>query len=383
MKDKIIYLDRQNFPYKNYQEDIDNYRFLYAALGDAGVSTKSNLVNQFEVELSNYFNVHHNNIIATNSGTSALHLAIKDFKYLGNNVVILPIITFIATANAISYCKYKLKFVDVDEKTWCINQSHILSEYNSLLFYEKIKNNVSIVYVDLYGNISPILNVKENNYFNYPKIIVDASHSFGLSPDISRLNKVNYFTYSFNGNKIMTTGAGGAILRGNLGSDYNEVLRRLSQQGKDDNDEFIDVGYNYRMGGINAALGLMQLEYIDFLVKKKSRINEIYRKELKDIVVFQESEPYVKPVWWLTACLFQEGIDIDKLKEDLYNKYRIETRRIFKPLNQYKPYLSNKKYPIAEMIYNRGLCLPSSTLNSDEDIYYVCKTIKNILGERQ
>lgn len=363
---KRIYLDKQNF-IQNKAEQFD-YTFIRSSLNEY-TSTKSSLVRQFEVEVAKNFNLDFNNVIATNSGTSALHLAIKVTRA---SRIILPVTTFIATGNAAKYTGAYLDFCDINENTWCIDNTKLFERIN-------IFNPHLVLFVDLYGNISNIIGFPESENIS---IIVDASHSFGLFPDKSRLNKVDYFCYSFNGNKTITTGAGGLI----VSKEYfkNDNIKSLLQQGLSSNiyDEYTYVGYNYKMAGINAALGLMQLQYLDFFINRKNRINEIYRNELKDVVKFQEPEPYVKPVWWMTACLFDEGIDIEDLMKKL-DKYNIETRRIFKPLNRYKPYHSNQRFPVAEMIYDRGLCLPSSTVNTDEDIFFVCQTIKEILGERK
>lgn len=386
MERKRIYVDKQNFLMDDrYTKDYACLGYIKASLHEH-TSTKSSLVNRFEVEVSKYLRVNFNDVIATNSGTSALHLALSTCKFNSKfenkiDVVIMPVMTFIATANAAKYCDYEIEFVDIDRDTWCIDTNKVISKIN---FYDHQNQNYSaigVVYVDLYGNISPIVNYTNDKYLDIPRAIVDSSHSFGLPPDKSRLDKADYFCYSFNGNKIITTGAGGLILNGNLGSDYNSYLKSASIQGFE-NFNCDKIGYNYRMAGINAALGLMQLSYIDYFVERKNRINEIYRDELKDIVEFQKSEPYVKPVWWMTPCLFDESVDIEWMAVEL-EKYNIETKRIFKPLNQFKYYESNVKYPVAEYIYNHGLCLPSSTLNTDEDIVYVCNRIKQILGERK
>ena len=111
---------------------------------------------------------------------------------------------------------------------------------------------------------------------------------------------------------------------------------------------------------------------------KKRRFNHIYREQLSDIIQFQEPTPGSNPSWWFTAGLFPDGTDIPELQNKLAVK-GVPTRRIFQPLNQLKPYLSDERFPVAEDIYNRGLCLPSSVLNSEKDILRVCKTIRGVV----
>ena len=132
------------------------------------------------------------------------------------------------------------------------------------------------------------------------------------------------------------------------------------------------------MTGLSAEIGLDQINNIDKLVAKKNRINQIYREQLSDIVTFQEPTPDSKPCWWFTAGLFDHGTDIHSLQKKLLIQ-GIPTRRVFQPLNQLKPYKTDESFPIAEDIYNRGICFPSSTLNSEKQILTVCKKIRGII----
>ena len=170
----------------------------------------------------------------------------------------------------------------------------------------------------------------------------------------------------------MSTGSGGLI----VGLDI-EKIRELADVGRK-NGKFNSIGHNYCMNGIQAEMGLRQLPYLDKWVAKKRRFNQIYREQLSDIIQFQEPTPGSNPSWWFTAGLFEKGTDIISLQKKLLAN-GIPTRRIFQPLNQLKPYKTTERFPVAEDIYNRGLCLPSSTLNSEKDILKVCKIIRGVV----
>ena len=137
---------------------------------------------------------------------------------------------------------------------------------------------------------------------------------------------------------------------------------------------FNGVGYNYGMTALSARLGLEQLPLLESHLAKKRKFNEIYRKNLNHRLTFQE----VTGTPWLTAVLFPAGTDIPKLQLNL-KMSGIPTRRVFEPLNHFKPYSDGKTYPVAEDIWKRGLCLPSSVRNQEGDIYEVCQKIKGLL----
>jgi perosamine synthetase len=336
-------------------------RCIQNALLSGYVSTAGPTVSEFEKRMAKYLGV--SDTVATNSGTAALHLALLKCGVGSGDEVIVPVLTFIATANAISYTGAKPIFVDVDIDTWCIDQYQIGSVINS-----KTK---AIIGVNLYGNPCDWCHIKDYTFHYNVYLIEDAAESLGAIYFFEGLT--DYQCYSFNGNKIMTTGGGGLL----VGKDIDHA-RKLSIQAKSENELFYEIGYNYRMPALNAALGLAQLDRLDEFLAKKRKFNEIYRKELDGLVTFQEATKYSIPSWWFTACLFPEDIDIPELQKKLA-KQGVSTRRIFYPIPYMKPYRDGKVYLNAEYIYNHGLCLPSSTLNEEKDILKVCRVIKEIL----
>ena len=326
----MIYLDETNLDYIPSTAGID--------------------VQDFEIAMGRYLGV--DQCVAVNSGTSALFLALKAcgigsrrygryYAHVKQDKVLVPATTFIATANAVSYTGAKVVLSDVDSGNWCL-QGNI---------DKKIKAAVPVA---LYGNTHMVLKAV------MCPIILDSAEAIERFKSIL----IDYYCYSFNGNKNMTTGGGGLIVGRKL-----DKIRQMIKPGTYDG-----VGYNYGMPALNARLGLKQLELLDAHKEKKQQFNKIYRENLKHRLTFQK----VTGTPWMTAVLFPAGTDISETQHRL--KYRgVPTRRVFKPLNHYKPYRDGKTYPVAEDIWSRGLCLPSSVRNSKEDIYEVCQIIKKLL----
>jgi perosamine synthetase len=331
---------------------------------EGGVSSASPVVDEFEKIMARYFYVDKDNVLATNCGTSALHLSLIGAGVKPGDDVVLPVLTYAASANAIKYVGANPVFVDVDKDTWLMDID------DELLDGEVYRYAMP---VDLYGNIDSDIYFEEK-----VKLIADCCESLG-AVELYLGDMEHFYCFSFNGNKIMTTGAGGLIVHDN--KDTIKRLKRLSKQGRakgfEKNGLFSGVGYNYRMAGINAALGLEQLTWVDYRIERKKEIFDIYQNELGDKLTFQKIE--CESNYWMTAVLFPEDFMPIPDVMHLLKTENIPTRRIFRPLNHSMPFRDYKSYPVAEMIYNRGLCLPSSTKNKDEDIIRVCKTIKKIL----
>ncbi len=344
----MIYLDFNNL-LGRYEKD-----YILKALDLGQISTASPFVDEFEKMMSHYLEMP---CCAVNSGTSALHLALMACGIGKDDEVIVPALTFIATANAVRYCGVTPVFVDVDWETWNMNVGII--------------GPVAIP-VHLYGNPCMIPQDLEKGVC----IIEDAAESLGAELNGQLTGTLGIVgCFSFNGNKTITTGGGGLVVTDD--PHMMDRIKLLSAQCKD-GDDFIDIGYNYRMTGLSAAIGLGQMQRLQRFLDAKRRYNEIYRNELDSLVTFQKQTEGAKSSWWLTACLFREDINIDSLRVALGTD-GIQTRRIFKPIPRTIAYKDDKEYPNAEFIYKHGLCLPSSTVNSEKDIMFVCKKIKEMI----
>ena len=325
--------------------DLESW-FVFDAVKIGQISTKANIVGDFEKAMARYLGVEET--FAVNSGTSALHLALMDCGIGSGDEVIIPALTFKATENVVRYVGAIPIIVDVDFETWTLD-------------FDKVREAITsrtrvIIPVLLYGNPYYYKKIIDPSII----IIADATESLGAKlRDVPVERHDPYVCISFNGNKIITTGGGGLLICRNYGS----IRAKITPDG------YSGIGYNYGMTGLSAALGLAQIKRLDEFLTKKRMFNETYREKLNGLVKFQEASPDSEPSWWSTACLFPEDIGIEDLQSKLKEK-AIPTGRIFKPLAD----LLNARY-----IYEHGLCLPSSTLNSKEDILAVCKVIKEMI----
>ena len=313
--------------------------------------------------------------VSVQSGTAALHMALYQLGIGPGDEVIVPALTFVATVNPVIYVGAKPVFVDVDIKTWNISPAEIEKHITP-----KTK---AIIPVHFYGNpcdMQAIMDLaKKYNLY----LIEDATESLGAQyKGIYAGSFGDYAAFSFNGNKIITTGGGG-MLAGRH-KDRLKEIKFLINQARDRSNGYYhsQIGFNYRMTNIEAALGLAQMKQLGRFLSKKRAFNSIYQQELKDIefISFQEEYEAAESSWWMSCILFEKEVDIEKLQEELKAR-RIPSRRIFTPVIDFPPYKKyrQQEYKNSRYIYERGLSLPSSTLNCADDIYYVCKVLRELI----
>lgn len=364
---KHIELDAPNL------SDIEK-EYLCKCLDSNFVSTFGLFVQEFEKKFTKYIGA--KSAVSTQSGTAAIHIALYELGIRQDDEVIVPSLTFVATINPILYVGAKPVIVDIDPDTWNIDPCEIKRAIT--------KNTKAIIPVHLYGNpcdMDAITKLaKEYGLF----IIEDATESLGAK---YRKKQTGTFgdlgCFSFNGNKIITTGGGGMVVGKN--EDRLDHIKFLVNQARDDSEGYYhpEVGFNYRMTNLEAALGLAQLERIDKFLKKKREFRKIYNDILGDLgyVKFQKEYNTAEGSWWLTCIKIEKIIDINNLIQKLKKK-GIPTRRIFMPACEMS-YLKNysRSCPIAYDIYMKGICLPSSTLNEEGNIKKATLTIREILNE--
>lgn len=347
--------------------------YIGKAIDSGYVSTIGPFVSEFEGIFAKYLGV--NKAVSTQSGTEAIHIALRELEIGKNDEVIVPALTFIATANPIIYVGARPIFVDVDIKTWNIDPNEIEKNIT--------KKTKAIIPVHFYGNpcnMDEIMNIAEkHNLF----VIEDAAESLGAKYKNKHVGTFGDLgCFSFNGNKVVTTGGGGMV----AGEDKERLghIKFLVNQARDESKGFYhsEIGFNYRMTNIEAAMGIAQMERLNDFLNKKKMFNALYREKLKDLefTCFQEQLKDAESSYWFTCIMFDKDIDIEELQKKLKDK-NIPTRRIFMPITNFPPYKKYKRlnYKNSCQIYEKGLCLPSSTLNSASDINYVCDTLKGIL----
>ena len=337
-------------------------------------------INLFEEELSKISeNI---NVAVLSSGTAAIHLALVLLGVRRDDFVICSSFTFSASVNPVIYQGAHPIFVDSEKETW--NMDPVLLEEAILDKINKNQKPKAIILVHLYGypaKLDEILAI--SNKYEIP-IIEDAAEALGSTYKGKPLGTFGDIAiYSFNGNKIITTSSGGAI----LSKDYDmiEKAKFLATQARDDQPhyEHSEIGYNYRMSNVCAAIGIGQLEVLNERVKKRRYIHDFYNHHLsafKEINFLQELPGYYSNRW-LTTIILSENAKINR--EDIrlmLLSENIESRPLWKPMHL-QPIFKNHiafENGVSEDLFNRGLCLPSGSNLIDTDLSRVVNSIKNL-----
>ncbi len=347
--------------------------WLNKAIDSGYVSTLGPFVPEFERIFAGYLNIE--KAVSTQSGTAALHIALHELDIGQGDEVIVPALTFVATANPVVYLYATPVFADVDPHTWNIDPADVERKVT--------KKTKAVIPVHLYGNPCDMDEINRIAKKHSIYVLEDATESLGAKYKGRYVGTFSDFgCFSFNGNKIITTGGGGMV----VGNDAERLdhIKFLVNQAKDESKGYYhpEIGFNYRMTNIEAALGLAQMERLEAFLLKKRRFNKLYREELGDIgyIKFQEGYDGAESSCWFTGIFFEKGLDIPALQKALKER-GVPTRRIFTPVTEFPLYKGCNRDDLSNTyrIYERGLCLPGSTLNTEDDISYVCKTIKEIV----
>lgn len=353
-------------------EELEN---VIEAVKSGWISSKGKFIPEFEENFAKYCNCKYG--IATSSGTTALHLALTALGISKGDEVIVPDLTFIATANAVTYCNAKPIFVDSHPEYWCIDPEEI---------EEKItKNTKAIIPVHLYGHpcdMDPIMDIAED-YELY--VIEDAAEAHGSEYKSKKVGSFGDIScLSFYGNKIITTGEGGMCLTND--GKLAEKMRILRDHGMNPNKKFWHdvIGFNYRMTNMQAAVGLAQLQRLDEFIEKRRQIAKWYEEGLKELadknlITLHPEMKWAKCVYWLYSILIEDrfGMSRDELMKEL-EENGIETRPFFYPLHIMPPYKSNEKFEAAEEVARKGVNLPSSISLNKEIIEIITELLMGI-----
>jgi dTDP-4-amino-4,6-dideoxygalactose transaminase len=321
-------------------------------------------------------------VAALCSGTASLHLALILSGVKKGDQVLCSSFTFSASANPIAYVGANPVFIDSEKESW--NMSPVLLEKaikDCILENEKPK---AIMLVHLYGMPAKIDEImKIANRYDIP-VIEDAAEALGSTYKNKPLGTFGVFgIYSFNGNKIITTSGGGALICKDR--DLVEKAKFLATQARDDKPhyEHSEIGYNYRMSNICAAIGLGQLEILEERILQKRAIKSFYKEQLSSIkeISFLDENVNSYSNFWLTTILLSENSTIDREQLRLHlEKENIESRPLWKPMHLQPVFKECKSYVngVSEDLFNRGLCLPSGTNMSIADLKRVVSKIKEL-----
>ena len=344
-------------------------------------------VNKFEEELAEYVGINTKNAAALSAGTAAMHMALKALGVGKGDIVFCSSLTFSASANPITYQDATPVFIDSERETWNMDPKALEKAF------EIYPNPKAVVLVHLYGTPAKIDEILEIcNKHNVP-LVEDAAESLGSTYNGKETGTFGkYGIYSFNGNKIITTSGGGMLV-----SDDTDMINKVrfwvtQSREKARHYEHKEIGYNYRMSNILAGIGRGQLKVLDKRIEQKTNIYNTYKSAFKDIEDI-EMQPYLdntKPNHWLSVMLLKENSKVTPLQiMEALEKENIETRPVWKPMHLqpvFKGYdfftkdgkSSKDKMSVSEELFNRGVCLPSDTKNTPEDMDRIIGIIKGL-----
>jgi len=348
-------------------------KYIKEAFDTNWISPLGKNVDEFEKELASYVGIGH--AAALSSGTAAIHLALKAAGVGAGDIVFCPTLTFSATANPIIYQNAIPVFIDSDFETWNMSPTALEEAF------KKYKPKAVIV-VHLYGLSADMDKIVEICKKHNVPLIEDAAESLGtLYKGRFTGTFGDYGIYSFNGNKIITTSGGGMLVSDNKGKV--EKARFWATQSRDPARHYqhSELGFNYRMSNIVAGIGRGQLKVLKQRIEKKKYIFEYYERELESLesVKMMPVNDWNKPNYWL-SCMTLHGqvrpIDVIEALE----KENIESRPIWKPMHM-QPYFAGYDFigeGVSEKLFENGVCLPSDTKMTDEDLVRVIKIIKSL-----
>jgi dTDP-4-amino-4,6-dideoxygalactose transaminase len=332
-------------------------------------------VNEFEKELAAKVGSKH--AAAMTSGTGAIHLALKAAGVGEGDIVFCPTLTFSATANPIIYQNATPVFIDSDYETWNMDPKALEAAFEK--YDHKVK---AVLVVHLYGLSADMDKIMEICSRYNVTVIEDAAESLGAYYKGKHTGTFGEFgVFSFNGNKIITTSGGGMLV-----SDDEEKIKKVrfwSTQSRDAARHYqhSEIGFNYRMSNVVAGIGRGQLKVLEQRVAKKKYIFEFYKRELGQLegVEFMPINNWNEPNYWLSVMTLKGSVRPIDVMEAL-EKENIESRPVWKPMHL-QPFFAEYDYiggNVSEKLFENGVCLPSDTKMTDEDLARICGIIKGL-----
>jgi perosamine synthetase len=360
------------------QKEID---YVIDAVTNAWYGNANMYHERFEKAFAQYIGVNH--AIALPSCTSAIHLSLLALGIGPGDEVIVPDLTWIASAAPISYVGATPIFADVDEKTWCLSAESLQS-----LITPKTK---AVIVVDLYGGMPELDEIKIITKRKSIAIIEDAAEALGSEYKNAKAGSFgDTGVFSFHGSKTLTTGEGGMLVTNT--QDIYERCLFLRDHGRKPGAKIFwntEIAYKYKMSSMQAALGLAQLERIEELISRKRQIFEWYKNELSNCqeITMNYEGPEVKNSYWMVTIIPNKAFELTKEQFiELLKKRNIDSRPIFYPLSSLPAY-QNWKQSTKARIRNRnsyaispfGINLPCGMNMDQTKVKYVCDNLKEII----
>ena len=361
-------------------------KYITECIETGWVSSVGAYVDRFEKMSAEFAGTQY--AVATSSGTAALHICLVMMGVNKNDYVIAPNITFVATINAIKYTGASPVLIDTDERNWQMDLD-LLEEFltnetvqkEDACYHKKTGKRIPVIMpVHVHGNICDIdrlLALAQNHHIT---VIEDSTEALGSYYKGRHAGSFGLLgTFSYNGNKIITTGGGGMIVTND--ETLAKKAKHLTTQAKSDPFEYIHdaIGYNYRLVNISAAMGVAQMEQLPGFLKRKKEIIEFYKTSLNGIgdIEFQEVSNNVSPNWWLPTIKtkYQRKILM------VLNENKMQSRPFWVPMNQLNMFANDIYFnhdDRSDFLYKHCLSIPCSTNITDEQLQAVSDKIKEV-----
>jgi len=364
----------------------NEWKYVKDCLDTGWVSSVGAYVDQFEKMSAEFSGTQY--AVATSSGTTALHICLLLMGVNENDYVIAPNITFIATCNSIKYTGADPILIDTDPQSWQMDLDLLeaflnneTEQRNGSCYYKKDGRRIPIIMpVHVLGSMCDMdrlmLLAKQHNLV----VIEDSTEALGSYYKGKHAGSFGLMgTFSYNGNKIITTGGGGMIVTDD--EALAKKAKHLTTQAKSDAFEYVhdEIGYNYRLVNVAAAMGVAQMEQLPSFIKRKQEIIALYKKELRGVgdITFQQVSSDVQSNWWLPTIM----TDKQKAVLKILNDNKMQSRPFWVPMNQLRMFKDNifyHKNNCSDYVYQHCLSIPCSTNITDQDIIAVSNKIKEV-----
>ena len=351
------------------QKEID---YVTDAVRSGWVSSLGDYINKFEQKFADFCGVKY--AVTTSNGTAAIHLVLEVLGIKEGDEVIIPDFTFVATANAVKYTGATPVLVDIDPYNLCISPEAI---------EKAISDQTKVIMpVHLYGHPADMISINKIADKHGLLVVEDAAEAHGASINGKKVGGWGICgTFSFYGNKNITSGEGGMITTNDQNLYEYCLLLRDHAMSKEKRYWHNEVGFNYRMTNLQAALGYAQLERADELLSKKKRIFKMYTKYLADQpkIKLNRTNDWADNSYW-QICVEIEECDL-KMRDELMLKLKeknVDSRPYFYPMSDMPMYI-NSNTPVTHEIYQKGICLPTYFDLTDNDIRYICEVLIKLI----
>lgn len=353
----------------------DERAALLEAFDSGWIAPAGPAVESFEAEIERAIGRH---VALVASGTAALHLALLLARISSGDEVIVPSLTFAASAFPVNYVRAAPWFVDVSADHWTIDPDAVEQVCEQCISAGRPLPK-AVVAVDLYGQCADYDRLEQLARHYKFTLIADAAESLGAFHGGRPAGSIGDFAIiSFNGNKIITSAGGGALAGTRL--DQIELGRKLANQAREPvaHYEHNEIGYNYRISSFQASVGSAQLRRLSEFVRRRRSIYEYYHRELSGLgwLELMPRDVFGTSNCWLTCGLLSKGIDPERVIRHL-SANQIEARRVWKPLHLQSAFAGATagRLPVSEDIFNRGICLPSGSRMTADDLQRVLNAL--------